>query len=201
MDEIDIVLPSGAPFTVLGETEAVYLERLADAYQEQFEFTNISDLAELDRLLAMELLSHRYTIWLAKGVDYDNEPVPVSLSTRLKDQSIEIRQIKKQLGIDKISRDRARGEGSTAQYLANVRQRAGVFGIFRNEQAARSIELINELIGMVQFNKQANEKELRKFGLTDEGIKDWIWDTLRPEYEELDAAFREREQKMWIREM
>lgn len=201
MSDIIVTLPSGAPFPVLTEDEERYLYDKIDEYRTAFKFENVSDLAELDRVVTLELLIYRMGVWLGRQADYDGNPTfdPKDLRRDLKDASTELRQIKKALGIDKASRDRARGEGSVYQRVETLLQRARAFELHRCRQSERSIELCNQLISLVQLHYNtadvpAEQKEMR---VTAPEIVEWVWTVLKPEMEEIDRHFRETEQHYW----
>ncbi len=147
---IPVLMPSGAEFKVLTQDEADYLDDRIARYMDINKFANISDIADLDRMLIFELLTFRYGLWLARGRDYFDETVESqSLRKTLIDMSGELRMIKTKLQIDKVSRDRNRGTDSVAAYLENLRRRAKEFGIHRDRQSAKAIELMNDIIAFL----------------------------------------------------
>lgn len=191
-------LPSGNPFPTWNDTEADYANNLIDAYLEM-RFDHASDLSELDRLVQMELLSYRWTTWLGLGESYDGKGLDPKLEGKVKDISLEIRQIKGKLGIDKVARDRARGEGSVHQRITTLLQRARAMELHRCRQVERSLELMNELISLVQLHMNLKEhpNEQRDMRVTAEDIVAWAFETLRPEFEEIDEHWRGHEQHIW----
>src|ERR1041385_1784058 len=85
---IPVELPSGAQFLVLNDDERVYVESRVNDYQSQLHLENVSDLAELDRVVGMELLCHRWASWLARTHDYWGEEIDeVALRRTLTDMS------------------------------------------------------------------------------------------------------------------
>ena len=201
-DELDpdliVRLPSGNPFPTMNNDEADYLNGLINQYLEM-RFDHASDLSELDRLVQNELLSYRWNIWLALGETYDGGKLDPKLETKTKDASLEIRQIKAKLGIDKVARDRARGEGSVHQRITALLQRARAFELHRCRQVERALELQNELIALVQLHMNTKEhpEEQKELRVTAPDIIEWCWETLRPEFQEIDEHWRDHEQRIW----
>lgn len=193
-------LPSGAQIQVLTAEEAGYLNGVVAAYETQYALENVSDLSELDRCLGLELQSHRIALFLARGCDYNAKSVDDDkLRQRLKEISMEIRQVKKTLGIDKVNRDRQTGRGSAHERISNILARAHRFGLMRNQQAATAHELAMELISLMQRRRNAvTDKERRMLRVTDDDIFEWIETVFEPEFMAVDEAYRRDDQKMWI---
>lgn len=195
-----VVLPSGALFEVPTQAEAEHLHTKVTQYHEQYALDNVADLGEVDRCLTLELLSHRYQTWLARRTDYDGKSIDENaLQQRCKEISNELRQIKKTLGIDKVSRERQTGKGSAFQMVTEILDKARRFGLMRNAQSAKATELAMELISMMTARSNCkNDKQKRMLRVTDEDIFEWIETIFTPEFMAIDAAYREADQKMWI---
>lgn len=201
-DPLEVELPTGSRLRVLTPAEADFVNERVARYQSEFAFTNVSDQAQLDQAVTWEMLMHRYNRWLAQGATDTGSPIDEGgLRTDVKNLSLELRQVKKNQGMDKLTRDRQRGDGSVHDYISKLLQRAKAMGINREHQLDRALELVNELIGMVTFYRNANDDERVEFGLTAIDILNWIWDRLRVEYDEIDEHFRSTAQRYWIREV
>jgi hypothetical protein len=196
--DLVVYLPTNSPFPVMNYGEVDYASRLIDAYTEM-RFEHISDLGELDRLIQTELLCYRWNMWLGLGEDYEGRALDPKLEDKLKSASVEVRQIKGKLGIDKVARDRARGEGSVHQRITSLLQRAGAFNLHRCHQLDVGLELIFQLISLAQLhvNLAEHPEEQKEMGVTSDDIVRWVMETLKPEFEEIDAHWREHEQHMW----
>lgn len=199
-DLFQVELPSGAFIAVPTEAEALHLGVKVQQYRDQYALDNVADLGEVDRCLTLELLSHRYQTWLARRTDYDGVKIDENaLQQRCKEMSNELRQIKKTLGIDKVSRERQTGKGSAYQRVSDILDRARRFGLMRNEQSAKATELAMELISMMTARSNCkNDKQKRMLRVTDEDIFEWIENIFTPEFMAIDAAYRESDQRMWI---
>lgn len=200
-----VTSPSGQVFQVQGDAERLFYEGQSQRYLTENRFSNSSDLMDLDRLLAFELLVYRATTWLALGSDYDGAMLTDRAETecrrQLKEYSALISTIKNDLGLTKSQRDKADYE-SVGAYLTKLKQRAKEFGIHREKQASNGITLCQQLFAIVGAYDRGDTVEREKLGFPDaEAVLDWIRDTMRPEFDKVDAAFRAGQQKYWIREI
>ena len=199
-DPIAVTAPSGAVFTVLNSQEEDYFNKVSNRYINDYSFSNISDLQDVDKIIVMELLTHRWSSWLFNEVDYWGEPIDAdAIKKSLNDYTKEIRLQKKQLGMDKPSRDKVKGE-SASDYIEDLRERAKEFGVMRNEQASKSIELFKELEALVTLHDNCTEEERRENKVEIEDLFKWLRETAFPEFEEIDRKFRQTSQKYWIRQ-
>jgi len=196
---VEVVSPSGNKFDVLNQSEADFYDERGRRYQVDNAFSNVSDLAELDRILTMELMCHRWSQWIIMEADYNGAMIdPSSLQKYIEVYSKEIRGLKRDLGMDKSSRDKD-NESSVADYIKNLMLRAGEFGVHRNNQAVAAITLLKELQGKMTLSDNATEAERREF----EANRDQVWEWMLSQFDkfdEIDAAFS-KEQKSWIREI
>jgi hypothetical protein len=201
-DDLRIVLlPSGAGFSIY-EREVAYFEGRVHRYLADNKLTNASDFATLDQVLVLELLFWRYGNWASQQKDYWDEPIDEAGMVKLiKETSTELRQMKASLGIDKISRDKQRGEDSVAVYLENLRSRAKEFGVMREEQLTKGLTLIHEILAKATLYVNCTPDEREELKIQADDILQWINTDVRQSFDEIDAHFRENSQKFWIREM
>lgn len=189
--------PGGSKFECLNQDEKTYFEQTAEEYQKDFSFSNASDLAELDRILTMETLIFRYGNWLSRQKDYSGGKIDMKeYQGYFNTHNKGVLEVKRALGIDKSSRDKARGS-SFAEMWENLRTHCMELGIVRNEQAIKSISIMRELFGKIQFHKNSHDDERKEFHATAEDIVEWIWGQ-KAEFDKIDAEFRETSQKFWI---
>lgn len=195
-----VILPSGAEFLVLTSDEVNYVKDRVSRYLTDNKFSNVSDLQDIDRMVMFELFVHRWSLWISKGVDYFNDEINErQLSDRVKEFSSEIRQLKKNLGVDKVARDKVRGDDSVSAYLQSLKSRAMEFGVMRNDQFNKAIELFHELKAKIEYHDNCDEHEQLEGQVTQDHIFNWIRDEAIPKFQEIDDDFRETKQKMWIR--
>jgi hypothetical protein len=198
-DGIPVELPSGATYYTITHAEAEYLRDLAARYLSDNHFINISDLQEIDRLITLETLVHRWTMWISKGRNYYDDDVNVKVhSDMVKDASMEIRQMKKALGLDKPSRDKVRGDDSIAAFWDHVLRRAREFGYMRNQQLVASITAFQRIKALIIFHDNSDELERKENACELEDI----FEVLREEvanFDKVDEEFRHTAQTLWIR--
>lgn len=196
---VQVRLPSGATFPVHLE-EVDYIIDRARRYLAENHFSNVSDLQDVDRMLIMELICFRWGTWISRQKDYWGDAVDLDqLQQSLKAHSVELRQLKKQLGIDKLARDKSKGEDSVPAYLNNLLARAKEFGVHRDNQSAKALELFNQLKALVTWHRNADEIERAELHIQLTDILDWIETIAIPEYDRLDEHFRKSSQRMWVR--
>ena len=200
-DNQPVVLPSGATFYV-HSSEVDYFNERSTKYLSENHFTNISDFQDIDRLLMTELLIWRWQIFISKQSDYWGEGVDTNtLSRAVRDHSAELRNLKKTLGIDKETRDKAKSEDAPENYLANLRARAMEFGNMRNEQAVKAITLFKELDAKIGLESRTDEQEQKEQKCSKEDVWKWMVEEMIPEFNEIDEKFRATSQKYWIAKM
>lgn len=200
---LPVTLPSGAQFMVLTTAEVRYVEDRAARYLTDNHFVNVSDFQDVDRMLILELLCFRWGLWISNQRDYFGESIDDTGSLRrsLGDYSAELRQLKKMLGIDKGARDKQKGEDSVSVYIENLRARGKEFGIVRERQLDKALELFNELKALVTLHDNSDPKEQAEMHCGSEDVFDWIRTVAMPEYDAIDAHFRKHSQGIWIRDM
>jgi hypothetical protein len=198
-----VKLASGKLLTVLNEAERDWFNRSRDDYLKQAKFTEHTDLMDLDRLLALELMIYRWTVWIAAGIDYDeNATDDRELQRNIKLYSDQITKVKESMTLSKKARDDRAKAGNFADYLTDLKARAKEFGIHRETQLDKALELLNELFAVVSSFERSDNEEREKMGFPDEAsVLAWIIETARPEYEAIDAHFRANQQRYWVREL
>jgi len=198
---VDVVLPSGASFPVHAQ-EVEYLTQLAARYLAENHFANVSDFQDVDRMLLMELMCFRWGTWISQGYDYDAGPVDLDeLQKAIRTHSGEVRMVKKQLEIDTVSRNKSRGEDSVAGYISNLLARAKEFGVMREEQLAAALNLAQELKALVTLHLNCDEVERAEMHMEIEDVLRWITDVFVPEFDAVDAYFRQHSQRLWVRSL
>lgn len=193
---------SGFEIEVMGRSEAKYYRDQQQKYLVENKFTAVTDLADLDRLLFLELLIFRWTTWLSSGKDYDGFLAPSQedqVRKNIKEVGPQISTIKQDLGLTKSQRDKEAFE-SVGQYLVDLKARAKEHGVRREKQLTTAICLIKELFSLIGTYDRSNELERSKIGLeTPEDILDWIRCHMRPEFDAVDEYFRANQQRFWVR--
>lgn len=193
---------SGFEIEVMGRTEAKYYRDQMAKYQTENAFTAVTDLADLDRLLFLELLIFRWTLWLSSGKDYDGfmaQSVEDQIRKNIKEVGPQISSIKQDLGLTKSQRDKEAFE-SVGQYLVDLKARAKEHGVRREKQLTTAICLTKELFSLIGTYDRSNDLERAKIGLeTETDILDWIRFHMKPEFDAVDEYFQNNQQKFWVR--
>lgn len=192
--------PSGYDYHLQTQEEADWYEDRRDRYQTDNMFPNVSDLQDLDRLLTLEVLVYRWSLWMAQGFDYVYSLVDAGqLKNNIKEYSVEIRLLKQSLGIDKSTRDKEKGE-SLSDYTANLLHRAKEFGYHRDQQYELAVTKMYEMRSMVMTYDRCDDEERALLDLSAEQIVEWIRDRVVKDWDDVADAFR-KNQSMWIRDM
>lgn len=192
--------PSGSELHLQTQEEADWYDSRRDRYMADNMFPNISDLQDLDRLLVLEVMTYRWSLWIAQGFDYVYSLVDANvLKNNIKEYSAETRLLKLALGIDKSTRDKDKGE-SLSDYTANLLARAKIFGYHRNDQYELAVTKMYELRSMVMTWDRCDEEEREILDLSEAVIIEWIRDNVIKDWDAMADAFR-KDQAMWIREM
>jgi len=198
--EINVVGPAGGHFIVMTGGEEKLFNDLSSRYTSDNIFQNVSDLQDLERIIHMEVLHLRYSTWISTESDYYGDAIDAKqLASIIKDFSMELRQLKKAVGIDKPSRQRESGE-TLSDYIEQLKKRAGAYGVKRQNQLTVALTLFNELSAKITLHDNCTEQERKDLSAKPEDILAWIRDTAIPEYEEIDAWFIEHQQKTWIQD-
>jgi hypothetical protein len=196
-------LVSGETIEVLSPQEKRWFDRTREEYLDQTKFSETTDLRDVDRLLVHELLIYRWTTWIASGTDYDGHLIDEQdLQRNIKLYSSAVTDIKESMGLTKKARDAAADKGTLADYIANLKQRAKVFGVHREKQLVKALSLFEELSTVVGSFLRSDAEERAKLGFESEAeIVDWIANTMLPEYRAIDEHFRQNEQRYWVKDV
>jgi len=194
---VDLV--SGGAAEVLTQAEVDWFNSARTRYMAQARFTDHTDLADLDRLLGMELLLYRWNQWVMSGSDYDNRRIDdMELAKKIREASTAISALKDNMGLSKKSRDA--GASSVSEKWADLLRRARAFGYAREEQTRAALLLMNELSAIVESYHRSDDEERRKLGFPDEhSIVEWVRTNALPRFREVDAHFRANVVSTWVR--
>ncbi|MGZ4745711.1 MAG: hypothetical protein ACXVYY_01375 [Oryzihumus sp.] len=194
---ITVTQVGGSTIEVLTLEEKRFYETTRDRYQKENSFTAVTDEQDLDRLLILELMVHRWQNHMARGQDYSGHMVDeVDLRRAMKDYSTQITAVKASMGLAKVEREKDAND-SVGAYIVRLKQAAKQFGIHREKQAAKAIALMMEAKSLAGTYKRSNDAERQLLGLSAEDIVDWIHTVAGPEMEQIDADFRKNHQRYW----
>ena len=187
------------------DKEKKFYEEARDKYLAENKFTAASDLRGLERLLLLEVQMFRCQWQIASGVDYDlNFLTPqqeAALQKLVKETAPMISVLQNDLGLTKAQRDKDQHE-SVGQFINDLKVRAKAFGVMREKQLGKALELTKDLFSVAGAYKRSNEHERKKLGYESaEDVVDFILEVVKPQFDEIDKYFRENDQKFWIRQL
>lgn len=200
--DVNVFGATGAHFKVFNSDEKEFWNKALREYVEEYNFDNVADLQDLDRVLVGELLCYRWGSWLIRDADYDGRSIVEivdSLGKKKLEQERETRTLKEKMGLNRAKRQDSESQ-STQEFLSNLIRRAKEFGVHRDEQTAKAIVLLNEMFTQVGLYYRCDEEERAHLGVTPLEIMEWINGPAREEYDAIDNAFR-KNQKLWIKEI
>lgn len=197
---VPVKTPSGSMFWVY-DREKKYWEDRVKRYLRDNHFTNVADLQVLDRIVMLELFCWRYGVWQSMQEDYWHDPVDESqLGKQIKEASSEIRLLIQTLGIDKLTRDKVKGEDSVSNFIEQLKIRAKEFGVMRENQLGKALEIMADVKARVTLYDQCTPDERREMQCDVEHFMDWLRTVAIPEFNEIDEHFRTNQQRLWIRD-
>lgn len=201
--QFEVRLCSDEVLFVQTDVEQRWFNATKEKYLAENKFDVVTDYQDLDRLLALELLVFRWTQHLASGYDYEKHMVDDDLLRKqLKEQSDVILKLKQSLGLDKKTRDAALADGNFHVWFADVKRRARIFGIHRENQLNVALGLMHELSGHLGAFDRSDQEERKKLGFeTEKDLVDWVRSDMLPQFRAVDEHFLENEQKLWKRDL
>jgi hypothetical protein len=184
---------------VQGQAEAEWYCGTRDRYMTQTRFTETTDLQDLDRMLFLELMIHRWTRWLASGRDYAGRTIPEEdYKKSLREYNEQLIKIKDSMGLSRRARDAAANSGDVAGMWASLKTRAKEFGIHREKQVGLALVLFNEWSAHVGAFDRSDIEEREKLGFPDEhSLLEWVRAVMIPRFCEIDREWVQSTQKYW----
>lgn len=192
--------PLGTTAMVATFEDQVFYQTRRQAYEDDFTFESASDRSGLGTLLDLEVTLTQIQRWVSTG-SMDNGAVlrPTDVSRYLTQSNALVRQIesqKKSLGMDRESRMRATAE-NVGTYISTLLIRAKEYGVSRNEEVIKAVDLWRALQGIVERFDRSNDFERLQAGFVSEAdIVEWIRKNL-PDMDAIDERFR-KGQRSWV---
>lgn len=193
---------SGHPVILQTKAEQTYYNDARNNYLSENQYTVSTDQRDLDRLLLFEVQQFAAQTQMATGYSFSGEmlsgPEKADLRRLVKETTPLISQIQNDLGLTRAKRDAAKE--SVGGYIQNLQQRAKEFGVMREKQLGRALELMNQTLATAGAWKRSSPKEREKLGFdSPEDVIDYILEVVGPQFAEVDEHFRTHAQKFWIR--
>lgn len=186
-----VVLPTGTVHHLYKDEVDPFNDRMT-RYMEDNVFVNHADLNDFDRLLIFEALVLRWSNWLARGANYWGDKIDEKqMQVQVKNLSMEIREIKQSLTIDKSSRDKQKAVDDVAEYIKRLQFRAKHFGVKRNREFAMMMEYFMELRAKIGLYERCDERDRQEQNANLEDIYKWLVEECFPALDELDRKFRQ----------
>lgn len=195
----------GEELELLHEREARFYQQAQEKYLTEYAFTMANDFRTLDRLVALEVQMLRYQWFTMAGMDYDGvdlEPKEEQdLHRRMKELGPQIAEIQSTLGVTKAQREKG-SHDSVGAYIQQLQVAAKEHGVNRERQLGKALELTKELFSLVNAFSRSNDEERRKLGFEKaDDILKWVEDYMQPEFDAIDAYFREHEARFYRRQL
>ncbi len=201
MNAWEVTPLNGHRMSVLTQQEYEFYTAQQQGYLKENAFSATSDIADLDRLLGLELQLFRIERYLLSGADYENHPISNSHAIDLRRQqkylTTMVGEIKVSLGLSKDAREKAQAE-SVGAYLVELRRRAKEMGVKREAELTQALTLSHQLISLVETLDRCNDTEKMKLALSAEEILQWIRDKYIPDFRAIDEYFRTNSQRYWV---
>ncbi len=193
---------NGHTMQVMTAEEAAFYTSQQRSYMAENAFTAVSDLADLDRVVAMELRMFRLERFLNSGADYSgslfSDAYLATLARQAKALTELLQAAKQGLGLTRSARDKAKGE-SIGDYITNLALRAKAHGIKRETELQKGLALVHQLISLIETYDRSNAHERGKLGIDNaEELVDWIRMKFIPDFRAVDDHFRANEQRYWV---
>lgn len=181
----EVILPAGGKIVLKTPDEVEMVKQLADRYKKDFQLTKLNDLMHLN-----VILQHSITMYRAQTVlngmeaekDEDGRPtgryVEVELSSteqkqaqeRLVKASEQISKIEQQLGIDKKTRESAKGQGGLNDYVSELKLAGHEYGVHIVKRIKMMEGLVNELSWRIRILRNGDAEDRAHHGITPDTI-------------------------------
>jgi hypothetical protein len=193
---------SGHELRLQTQSEQIYFISARDNYLSEAHYTVSTDLRDLDRLLLLEVQMFAAQTQLATKRSFSGLELSgaeqAELRKVLKETAPMVASIQDGLGLSKAKREA--NQATVAGYLQTLRERAKEFGVMRETQLGKALELMNSIFATAGAYKRSNAEERKKLGFESaEDVIDYMLEVAKPEFDAVDAHFRTHSQKFWIR--
>lgn len=202
--------PGGGKLILRSEEEVTYYNEMAKAYIEDYRLVRASEKVLLGALLAQAVSIYRAQVELvglkrktdSGGIPLDEyEKVNLSSADRnslqksIGEATKEIREIEKQLGIDKKSRD-AGGAETTANYIALLKRAAHRFGVHIHRRLKLYEEFAMQMRWRLRLLRNGDAEDKRYHNISEEKICAWAENVLK-QIEDFDKKFAKDQAKLF----
>lgn len=207
---LEVEPPGGGKLLLKNEEEVAYYNEMAKAYLEDYRLGRASEKLLLGALLAQAIAIYRAQIQLVGLVEIrDNSGVPMgeykevvlsgadrsSLQKQIGEATKEIREIEKQLGIDKKSRDQG-GAETTADYIIMLKRAGHRYGVHINRRVKLYEEFAMQLRWRLRLLRNGDDEDKRYHDISPEKICAWSENILK-QLENFDKKFAKDQSRLF----
>lgn len=204
-------LPAGGVLHLQSPDEVSLYEGSLKRYKEEYTFVKTNDLFTLGTLLLQQIILFRAQCAInGMEPEMDEYGVPtgnyrrISYETAdlknshdlLQKASVEVRNLEKQLGIDKSSREKGNTH-TVDSYLKTAKEAAHARGIHIAERTIEYERVINELKWKLRVLYNADKEDRAYHNLTPRTILDWLRDEC-VKFDEIDKKFAMQKGKVFV---
>lgn len=202
--------PGGGRIILRSQEEVDYYNEMAKAYLDDYRLGRASEKLLLGALLSQAIAIYRAQIELVglkerrdkSGVPLgEYEEVKLSPSDRssiqkgIGEATKEIREIEKQLGIDKKSRDQG-GSETTADYITMLKRAGHRYGVHVNRRVKLYEEFAMQLRWRLRLLRVGDEEDKRYHDISAEKICAWSENILK-QLENFDKKFAKDQSRLF----
>lgn len=206
----DVEAPGGGKLLLRSQEEVDYYNEMAKAYMDDYRLVRASEKVLLGALLAQAVSIYRAQIEMvglkmsrdAGGVPTgEYEEVKLSsaersaLQKQVGEATKEIREIEKQLGIDKKSRD-AGGAETTANYITTLKRAGHRMGVHINRRVKLYEEFAMQMRWRLRLLRNGDDEDRRYHNISEENICKWAENVLK-QLEDFDKKFAKDQAKLF----
>jgi hypothetical protein len=206
----EVEQPGGGKLILRSEEEVQYYDEMAKAYMEDYRLVRASEKVLLGALLAQAISIYRAQVELV-GLrqKFDSSGVPLdeyedtklssadrnALQKTIGEATKEIREIEKQLGIDKKSRD-AGGAETTANYITLLKRAAHRFGVHIHRRLKLYEEFAMQMRWRLRLLRNGDAEDKKYHDISEEKICAWAENVLK-QIEAFDKKFAQDQAKLF----
>lgn len=209
--DYSVDLPAGGKMHLQTADEVALWEGACARYEQDYSFSKMNDLFTLGSLLQQQIILFRcQTLINGMEPEMDANRVPtgsyraVELDANKMDKyqkqmiasSTEMRNLEKQLGIDKATRESG-GAHTVDSYLKTVKRAAHMRGIHISKRTLEYERVINDLRVRIRILLNADAEDRRYHDITPKTVILWLSDECK-KLEDVDKKFNSEKGKTFI---
>jgi hypothetical protein len=188
--QFDVEVPGGGKLTLADAEEVDLWNTAAEDYIAEYGFSKVNDLLVLGMILTFRLHIHREQRKMA------DEKTAAAASKQILVLAGEMRDLEKQLGIDKKSRE-AGGQHTVIDYLTKLKHAAHEMGIHINERVGKYEAVAMKAREKIRMLRNLDLEDRRHHDISEGSIISWLERELA-DLEEVDREFAKTKARLWL---